>query len=249
MAQLRMTRSLGAVLGALIIIGVACGSSDVDTTTATSALDRTSTTAPVDQIDWVGGTSTLSLPNGWALGPCESGPRQLCARDGDRTVATIELSDFPASTFPHVQAVLDAGGSARKALEAHEAEYLETFIRDRRQGCGADYEVKALQVETATLGDRPAIAYGFEGVVRGRTVERNRHWLTLEGGTLFLVAANGIEPGTCMHSEELVAMTVAQLRGLEPTLKQVFAVSPLPSPSLCVAPGSSTLVPCEGSPR
>lgn len=242
-------RTLSVVVG-LILIGLAACSQQPAGIPSDPPTDQDGIGAPTDPptdpddtgdpsadpiaVDWNDPGAVVTLDNGWELAHCEGDAPLLCVHDGDTLLGVVEAASSPFDD--ELAAVLDAEG-LDAALARHVADYHETFAADRAEGCGDDYEYVAHETEQALLAGRPAVRYGFSGLLDGVEVERNVTILAIFDGQLKLITAVANASASCLHSEEFAELTPDDLITFEPYLTSLAAGSVLP-PSTALLDGA-----------
>lgn len=220
-------------MAAGLAVGACSTGSDPGSAVPTTLQPATTTTgAPAGEpaapvVDWEA-VSTVALGGGWALDDAEGdGPFYDVRRDGD-VVGQLEAGSFPVETLDVVAEVLDGGGSAVDALEAHAREYAGTFGDDRASGCGADYRFVANPAMVLDTPSGDVVAYGFTGTLAdGAPSERIVQFAGLRDDRLVILTATAADPGGCLPPEG-PTFTSEQLESFRPLLVDVVAASGLP---------------------
>ena len=166
-------RKRWAVLGPLAALAFAgaCGG-DADggkevprdpTTTSTTA-----TGAPL-AVDWRARTVTPSSVGPWEVRFCEGdGPLICLHRDGTLRGA-LEVNTFPLDSFDD------------PSLDAIAEDTVRTFQADRKDGCGADYVVRADPKRSYPVLGTDGRRYGWSVPKDGAIVERNLTYARRQG--------------------------------------------------------------------
>jgi len=211
---------LVAVLGPL----AACGGDDSGAATTTEGPTTTSTlpVMPAD-FDWWQPVK-VPLGHGWTLAACtepdpdEDNPGQhgrLCATHQGGRQAVVKFFRFDAPPDGD--------------LNAHAARFVQDFIADRRQGCGAEYRVTAEKIEPVDAPDGAARRYGFRGGATGSPdTERTVQWAGIRGDALEIVSVSGYDPGSCVTP--IGEGTLQDLTDLIPGVDELVRAAGMPGP-------------------
>lgn len=221
------TRMLALVLtAAALLAGAACGGDDSPESTTTT----TSTTIPAMPTDfrwW--DPSPTPLGRGWVLHRCTEvelpsssvstlvggGVPVLCFTNPDGRQGILRLFRFQAP----------ADGD----LNAHAGRFVQDFIDDRRQGCGAGYRVQADPIEALDVPGGPIRRYGFTGGATGSpTTERTVQWAGIRGPALEIVTISAYDPGSCVVPDG--EATLQSLGEVIPGVDALIAASGLHGP-------------------
>jgi hypothetical protein len=177
----------------------------------------------------------VMLDNGWTVQHCEGDAPLLCVRDGDGNVlGTVEFNSYPATD--DIAAALERD-EVIAALERRVADQHTSIAADRAKGCGAEYEYLAEPIGNASVGGRPAVLYGFSGIVDGREIERHRAYYTVHAGQLRVINAAASDPEGCMAGG-VGEFAPADLATFEPYLVRIVAGMDLPEAGAALTDGA-----------
>lgn len=180
-------------------------------------------TAPI-VASWEPGATPVDLGDGYSIGDCEGDMPSLCVMADGANIGFLEWSTFPVPTE-----LLDlTGENLDRALREFSAARVAENEQDRRDGCGADHEVRADAPGTMTIGGSPGLRYGFVTMTGETVVEYAVTWVTVRGDELLVVVAHAATPGSCMASE-LLSFPPDELGFLLPVLDRVMTGTPLPA--------------------
>ncbi len=210
------------VLLVVIVLVAACGTGD----TAAGG-DPPGEGTPI-LVDWISRT-TPDATGEYRVRFCEGDGPFLCVEKDGEVIGAIELGDLPVGSYDVLRDALAGGATELEALEALAAGHAEHFAKDRADGCGAGYEFAADEPARVTVAGKPGLRYGFAVSLDGRVVERSISYAVIEGDTLYLLVAGGLDEGACL--DHLNEMSVADLEAFAPVLDRLAAGSRLPAPT------------------
>lgn len=212
-------RVLLAAAVALALVVAACGGDD---DTGRGPTDPPAATV----VDWTARTVTVD-GGAFAVAFCEGEGPFLCFSRAGEVVGTAELVDFPTTSHDIVTGVHAEGGSDLDALRALATDFVTHFTADRAEGCGPDYVVTGDTVSELSVGGHDGLRYGFSATREGQRLERVVQYSVIDGDTLFLLTAGGLEPESCLPREG--EFTVADLEAALPVLDRIATGSRLPA--------------------
>lgn len=228
-----LTRPLVVTLALAVFLGGCATTTDtvdpVPTATPTPSptqdvTDPASETPDV-VVEWGPDAAPVDLPGGWRVRDCDGDAPLLCVERDGEFVGVLERNDFPV---PDDLAAADSDDALVDALRQFADDRNADVAEDRAQGCGQDYVVEPLEVEDLTIGDRPAVRYGFRGIQDGTTTEFVVSYATVVDDTLWIVVADAATDDGCMAAPELDVFDPAVLEAFLPTLDVVAAGTVIP---------------------
>jgi hypothetical protein len=173
------------------------GETSVATTTST-----TTTLLRVPAVSFTEDGPPVDLGDGWSVIGCEGDAPLICVdRDGAR-VGVIELATFPVESFalPGFREAA-ARGDVDAAMRILADDFITTFERDRREGCGDAYRIEAEEPETSTVLGQAGLRYGYVARQDGAIVERQLNHGTIVGSEVVLANAPAYAAGGCVPRE------------------------------------------------
>jgi hypothetical protein len=204
-------------LASLALIAAACTSNPPSTTTTPVTSTVPSTTGV--QTRWVWGIDTVELGGGYSLGPCDGDADQIaCITKDGSVIGSAEHLEFPVDTF----VLLDGVADPVESVELIAADYVATFLADRRATC-PDLEFRALAPAPVAVGGAPGLRYGFEELDGSEVVETNIVYGVRVDETIDLYGFAAIAEGACLSNEGELTEPVTLDRVL-PALDQAMAV-------------------------
>lgn len=227
--MLPMARRTALIALALVVAlpVAACGGGDDGGQASDTAPSTTTTLPPMPtDFDWWDPSPT-PIGLGWVLERCTedllpaavrttvagSAPSVLCFDHPDGRHGIVRLFRFLAP---------EDGD-----LNAHAARFVDDFIADRKQGCGAAYLVKAEPIVALELPDGPARRYGFTGGATGAgTTERTVQWAGIRGEAIEIITISVYDPGSCIVPDG--EGTLAALEEVLPGIDALVTASGLP---------------------
>jgi hypothetical protein len=205
------------VVAMLLAMLAAC---DGDKTTATPATTSTSGATPVT-IDWSTRVPRTELGDGWTVESCEGDAPLLCLTSAEHGTGFLERSEFPLSSLSY------ATDDEMKTLNAHARDFYESFVRDRAEGCGQKYELRAIPPEQVEVAGKRGLRYGFAGNRPGeKASERHLNHAFIDGDKLVILGLPAYDDNACVARQG--EMTTAAQAALEPLLGPLVAGIELP---------------------
>jgi hypothetical protein len=195
----------------------------------------------IDNI-WSSILGAAPAPASWSVRPCpwHSAPF-LCVSIGSEIIGSPEINIYPLQTHNEFQQMLaDVGldpasvdyrdpqqaSRVTAALMAFVGNYHSTFEEDRRVTYGGTKTYSRLETQEVTMGDLPAVHYGFAVLNPDGTV--HERWLSyagFDGDLLFVVVAP-------FYPDDLPGRfrSDAELQQFEPYLTKIVEGLKLPLP-------------------
>jgi hypothetical protein len=153
------------------------------------------------------------------LGPCDGDADQIaCITKDGSVIGSAEHLEFPVDTF----VLLDGVADPVESVELIAADYVATFLADRRATC-PDLEFRALAPAPVAVGGAPGLRYGFEELDGSEVVETNIIYGVRVDETIDLYGFAAIAEGACLSNEGELTEPVTLDRVL-PALDQAMAV-------------------------
>lgn len=212
----------GALLLTLLVVSARGGGAT--STTATTTATTTTTTAEITTSTtaaepWVWGVDEVDLGDGYLLSQCEGDANQVaCVSHDGSVIGSAEHLQFPVDSFGLLDGVTDPVGS----VELIAADYLATFMADRRATC-PHLEFRAVSPSPVTISGTPGLRYGFEELDGADVVEKSMIYGVRVDETIDFYGFAAIAEGACLSSEGELT-DPATLDSLLPVLDRVMAV-------------------------
>jgi hypothetical protein len=206
----------------VLLVPAACGGGGAkEAATTTTSTIATTTTLPAMPADfnWWAPASPTALGHGWTVGPCTGRPEPTSKGKG----LCLDNKDGRQAVVEHFRFAAPADGN----LNAHAAQFLDDFRKDRKTGCGEGYEMEAEPLIAFDLRDGQAKRYGFIGGYSGAPkTERTVQWAGIRGPALVIVTISGYDPGSCIPNTGQA--TLGDLDQLVPGLNALIVAAGLP---------------------
>jgi hypothetical protein len=176
------------------------------------------------RLAWDTSGDRVRFENGWSLTTTTNPMIEVRKPRGGGVIGIVELLSFPLDNRIAAARTAD---EQREVLRRIVTEHQADIAEDRREGLGSDYRYTPEPLMTVRFGDRRAVRYG--AVTRdpeGEVVERQRGYMAVKRGQLWVFAANGYDPE--LFPSDVIQLTPERQEVLARYLDDLVASSPLP---------------------
>lgn len=224
---MRITTTL-LIVGAMVALAACSGTSDrpgTGSTTTTADPAPTTTLDPEAGIDWGDPSRVVDLGDGFTVAACQGDAPLLCVDLNGAPAGVVEAQSYPIASLP----LFDPTADDHANLTALAEDFVETFRKDRAEGCGEDYLINPVAVKPIVLAGRDGILFGFEGRLRsGDLSELNLHYAIVDDDAVVSIVANAYDEGGCPGPDDLGGFDTTTLTDFWPHLDALLRSTPLP---------------------
>ena len=205
---------------AILLSLAACGG-ERDPTAQPTTTTTSRSAAPVSAtVDWTKRVPPTAFGD-WTVQSCEGDAPLLCLSSPEHGTGILERSEFPLSSLSY------ATDDEMATLNAHARDFYTSFVEDRAEGCGKEYELRAIEPTEVQVAGQRGLRYGFSGNRPGeRTSERHLNHAIVDGDELVILSLPAYDENACVAREQ--EMTTAAQADFEPRLGPVVAGMRLP---------------------